>query len=363
MDIRIATSAEDREKIFRLRYEVLVEELGWTIAEADHAARRFSEPMDEYGILGGVFDGDRAIGTLRANLARDGSLGKYETLYALDHADPCYPEQTGIITKMLVDKEHRHTLVVPRLLMWVYGLGLQLGIARAYVDCSLDLIPFYEKMGFVTYTDDVETEEYGVIAPMRLEINDFDYLERIRSPFCRALKQFQQGHIDAYLESCGGDEGADFPRGPYRSGLTSERADTHLFDGLDDGALKQVFRAAATKSFADGEAIFTKGDPSWEFGVVLKGRAAVSRTIDGKERVVALFSRGEVLGEMGFLRNVPRSATVTALGGCEIAAFPSAVMERLLQKEPGIAVHLFRNLAIILAERLAQAHDWPGEIQ
>ena len=363
MDIRVVTTPEDRARIFRLRYEVLVEELGWDLEDADHAARLFSEPMDEHSLLAGAFEGGEVIGTLRMTLARDGGLGPYEDLYSVDKDPRFYPERTGIITKFLVVKEHRRSLAVPRMLAWVFGQGLQMGITKAYVDCSLDLIPFYEKMGFVTYTDDVETEEYGVIAPLRLDLSDIDYLERIRSPFCRALNHYQQGHIDTYLESCGQEEGEAFAHWPYGPGSLTEHANIHVFDGLTEDELKQVFRAAATKEFADGEAIFTLGDPSWEFGVVLKGRAAVSRLIEGRERVVALFSRGQVMGEMGFLRNVPRSATVTALGECRIAAFPSTVVEHLLQKEPAIAVHLFRNLAVILAERLAHAHDWPSEVQ
>jgi predicted GNAT family N-acyltransferase len=363
MDIRVATTPEDRNKIFRLRYDVLVDELGWTIKEADHEARLFTDSLDEHCILAGVFKGDEALGTLRINLAREGGLGAYEELYSISTDEDYYPDRTGIITKLVVARAHRGSLAVPRLLLWAYGLGLQSGIARVYLDCSLDLIPFYEKLGFVSYTDDVETEEYGVITPMRLDLNDIDYLERIRSPFCRALTQYQQGHIDAYLESCGANDGEDFPRWPYGPGSLTEHANIHVFDGLCPDELKRVFRAAATKDFVDGEPIFTAGDPSWELGVVLKGRAAVTRTIANKDRVVALFSRGQVLGEMGFLRNVPRSATVTALGECQIATFPAAVMENLLQKDPGIAVHLFRNLSVILAERLARAHDWPSDVQ
>ena len=60
METRVATSAEDRARIFRLRYEVMAEELGWTIG------------------------GDEVLGALRINLARDGGLGPYEELYPID---------------------------------------------------------------------------------------------------------------------------------------------------------------------------------------------------------------------------------------------------------------------------------------
>lgn len=362
MEIREAKTKEDRESIFRLRYQVLVEELGWTIGGADHERRFVIEPLDDASILVGAFEEGEVLGSLRINLGRDGSLEAFDQLYSFDRDQPYYPEQVGVISKLVAAKEHRNSLMLPRMLLWIYGLGLKWGVVRAYLDCSVDLIPFYEKLGFTTYTDDVETEEYGVIAPMRLDLGNIEYLEQIRSPLCRVLSHYQQGHIDAYLESCGREDGEEFQPWGYGTGFPTTETEVHVFDGLSKEELKLAFRAAAIKDYEDSEAIVVSGDPSWEFGVVLKGRAAVWLTLDGKKQVVALFSRGQVLGEMGFLLNAPRSATITALGECRVATFPSPVVEHLLRKKPGIAVHIFRNLAMILARRLAHAHDWLGDV-
>ncbi|MCF8481054.1 MAG: cyclic nucleotide-binding domain-containing protein [Rhodospirillum sp.] len=358
MDIREAVTPAEKVEIYRLRYHVLVEELGWTIAEADHRAKQFSDPLDKTGILVGAYEGDALWGALRINLARDGGLGDYEDLYAIDREGILYPDRIGILTKLFVATAHRRSMAVPRMLLWAFARGLRDGISQAYLDCSLDLIPFYEKIGFVPYTDDVETETHGVVAPMRIDLTDIDYLERIRSPVRRVLTQYDQGHIDAYLASRGAEDGEVFPIWSQGAG---DRTAVRVFDGLTSEQLALAFRAASLKTYADGEAIFVEGAPSWEFGVIVKGRAAVTQHLDGKDQVVALYSRGQVIGEMGFLRDEPRSATVTALGECEVAMLPTAVMEHLLRKEPDIAVRLYRNMAVILAERLAHAHDGLGQ--
>jgi CRP-like cAMP-binding protein len=351
VDIRTVVTAEDRESVFRLRHEVLVEELGWTIAGADTESRTVREVLDETAVLGAAFEGDRAIAALRINICGGEATQALEDLYAIDRSDPAYPNRSCLFSKLLVHGDHRRSLAVPRLLLWACGHALKTGLSRAYLDCSLDLIPFYEKIGFVSYTEDVETAEYGVIAPMRIDMADLDYLERINSPLRRVFQHHDPEHVEAYLDSLTGEGEPAF--GPPPTGPAA----TRVFDGLSEAQMAKVFRAASLRDYADGEAIFVEGAPSWEFGVILKGRAAVAQTIEGRERIVALYSRGRTVGEMGFLRGAVRSATVTALGPCRLAMFPSLVVDNLLGKDADVAVHLFRNLAVILAERLAHAHD------
>ena len=64
------------------------------------------------------------------------------------------------------------------------------------------------------------------------------------------------------------------------------------------------------RTFADGEDVMVQGAVGDEFHVVMSGRARVSR--DGK--VVAELGPGSSFGEIALLRNVKRTATVTAVG-------------------------------------------------
>ena len=63
-----------------------------------------------------------------------------------------------------------------------------------------------------------------------------------------------------------------------------------------------------------GEVVVTEGEPAHEFFVILAGEVEV--THDGD--VLRREGPGEVFGEIGLLRNVPRTATVTAVTDVEL---------------------------------------------
>ena len=46
-DIKVASSDEDREQIFRFRYDVYVTEMGKSPAEADHQKKIIRDELDE----------------------------------------------------------------------------------------------------------------------------------------------------------------------------------------------------------------------------------------------------------------------------------------------------------------------------
>ena len=51
MEIRIATTLEEKQKIYSLRYECYVAELGWKYDEVGVEKRELCDPEDETGVL------------------------------------------------------------------------------------------------------------------------------------------------------------------------------------------------------------------------------------------------------------------------------------------------------------------------
>ena len=70
----------------------------------------------------------------------------------------------------------------------------------------------------------------------------------------------------------------------------------------------------ATAGFGDGMVIFRQGEPSDKFYIIRSGQVVLTREANGVSTEIGKAGPGEVVGEMGVLQNLPRSATATAKG-------------------------------------------------
>jgi hypothetical protein len=70
----------------------------------------------------------------------------------------------------------------------------------------------------------------------------------------------------------------------------------------------------ATVGFGEGQVIFKQGEPSDKFFIIRSGQVLLTREANGTTTELGKAGPGEVVGEMGVLQNLPRSATATAKG-------------------------------------------------
>ncbi len=88
--------------------------------------------------------------------------------------------------------------------------------------------------------------------------------------------------------------------------------------------------------------LFQEGDLGQEVYVVLNGRLrAFRRTPKGVE-ILNEIGRGETVGELAFLLNTPRSASVVAVRETRVARFTRAAFEALLAEKPQLATAVMR---------------------
>ncbi|MEI7624089.1 MAG: Crp/Fnr family transcriptional regulator [Actinomycetes bacterium] len=122
-----------------------------------------------------------------------------------------------------------------------------------------------------------------------------------------------------------------------------------FFKGFDGAPLDTVVAAAEQRSFARGGVLFTENDAATELFVVVSGRVAIAnRSIDGRESVVALMERGDLLGEMPLFDGLARSAEARALEPSEVVAIPYAPLRAIYDEQP----ELLWNVVEMLANRL-----------
>ena len=185
--IRVAQSAEDRAAVYRFRYEVYVEELGWKQHYADHDRRTVEEPLDATGVIVAAFQGDRVVGTVRRNFGSTCDLGYYPELCEMAvYAGDAYPKRVSITTKMLVASEHRSTLLPTRMGIEAYHATWDRGALIDFITFDINLTHlerYYTRIGYVAYREPAEHPEFGMSRLMMWQFRDLEHLIRVRSPY------------------------------------------------------------------------------------------------------------------------------------------------------------------------------------
>lgn len=139
----------------------------------------------------------------------------------------------------------------------------------------------------------------------------------------------------------------------------SPLARTTLFSGLDTQTLRALEAVAQPRYYTSRQVICRQGDPSDSLFVLRRGfaQAFVVPVSGSAGTMVARLHPGEVIGEIGLLAAVPRSATVVA--GSEAVALEIRAEDfaRLLAGQPRLLENLTHMLAGRLARRNADLHN------
>ena len=113
---------------------------------------------------------------------------------------------------------------------------------------------------------------------------------------------------------------------PRSSATNHELARIELLAGLPGETLAELGKRMERQEIKPGTVVVREGEPGDRFYVIAEGEVEVSRS--GKH--VAWLRRGDCFGEIALLRDIPRTATVTAtkdsvLYALDKSAFVSAV--------------------------------------
>ena len=124
-----------------------------------------------------------------------------------------------------------------------------------------------------------------------------------------------------------------------------------LFRGLKPGDVAKLFAKGVTTEYSTGDAIFKKGQSGREMFVILGGKVEVR---DG-DRVLATLAKGDMFGEMAFISQEPRSASVVALEPTSVLALSNEIIHQLLSKDA--AIQILENIVMKLCVRLRAANQ------
>jgi CRP-like cAMP-binding protein len=93
-----------------------------------------------------------------------------------------------------------------------------------------------------------------------------------------------------------------------------------------------------------GKIIFEEGEEGDQMFIIQAGRVKVSRTIDGKQQILAILEKGDFFGEMAIISRIKRTATVSALEPVKLLAFNREGFLDMINKNAKIALNVIDKL-------------------
>ncbi|MCB0318996.1 MAG: cyclic nucleotide-binding domain-containing protein [Bdellovibrionales bacterium] len=126
----------------------------------------------------------------------------------------------------------------------------------------------------------------------------------------------------------------------------------YLFKDLSTQEAMQVLEVVAVQDFKAGDVIITEGEKGDFFYMILEGELEISR--NGKE--IATLGYGNHIGEISFLANESRTATVRSRTNSRLMGIRSTDFRDLINRDKNLGNKLLWNLAQEIGSKLSKSN-------
>lgn len=372
--IAIADSQDIKERIYRLRYAVYVDEMSKKPSYADHSKKFLTDVLDQDGYLLYAQIKDDIVASVRINIVSEAIVDdELSNIYQLPFWLQRWPAHSLSLTSRLVlQREWRGSAILGQLLLALYAFAREKQVHFNFINCSPGLVEFYEQIGYWRFGEGFVDPDVGYHVPMVLPVQDHNHLKEVRS-FCTRLSRnlpstdegtlwFKENfpeyaaHINHRLISPEnfwiymGERLHDDPQNSLQllNGLSQEEASTFLETGT----------VLPCKS---GATLIRPGDVGDEMFVILEGVAEVWSSDHSVS--LAVLGPGEIFGEMAFVSKSPRTAEVIAKTDMQILILTQSLFKRASKKIPDIVAKVLLNLSVILVGRLrTSTQSWVDSV-
>lgn len=364
IQIRLAISEEDHAAIYRLRYELYVEDQGLFRNEADHERRFLMDELDARSqlILAEV-EGDIA-GTARLTSGLDGPLPDdiRETYDIARFRGILEEEDIAVGTRLLLRHEHRGGDMAYRCIARMLELAVEQDIDLILGNCETHLVNNYMKLGFRPYGGLYNHPENGMLVRVALVTGDHEHLAKLKSPLLPIARRqptpAPREKVERICSALASDAAArskfDTTTIDYVGEVSESLRDGERLCGIMDTLSLEEARALLDMSHilrcSEGDAIIRKGHVSRTLYMLLSGSLDVR---DEEGLVAHLEERGTLVGEVAFFSAGGRmSDVVAAEDGTRVLALSDRVLRQLISDRGPVAAKFLHFVACGLAEKL-----------
>ena len=378
--VRIATTALEREGIYRQRFKVNVEEMA--LAEypsADHAKRHVEAPADSEAGTTLLYIGEPGA-PLASSRVQVWPRGEIPAAFAEKHSLHRLPDVGSLVvgesSGTVISPSARGTdLLTPLLTSAVECLARQ----RADVvvgACRPGLLRHYAPHGYRAFGGQpLELFHAGLLVPVLLLVRDFEHLARVGAPSLATLQRLEREGLlsprdPAPLIAACAHAGVETDPARVAAAVATTVAACsgdrrqHLLSMLSVGARARLVQPAYTVDVGAGLEVLSAGIPNREAFVVLRG-VFEQRSTDASvaQGVVDFFGANALLG--GGLPE-RRTQSVHAVTDGQLLVLQHRDIVKLEAEYPHDALEIYKAAALrqaVLAGVLAppdSAHSGGG---
>lgn len=120
---------------------------------------------------------------------------------------------------------------------------------------------------------------------------------------------------------------------------------------LSKEELKKVSESKISKKIKMGEALFAEGQKLDGVFCVREGVSKLSKlSTNGKDQIVKLASKGEVMGQRSVIAEEITNLSATAVSDMEVCFIPKEIISNTLNTNPNFSLEMLRHMAHDLRE-------------
>jgi hypothetical protein len=353
LQIRIATTPEEKEAVYRSRYAIYVEEMGRYQAVADHARKRLADPEDDYSWIVYAHDGTNVVASTRLTWGGDGFSERQIAQYGLESFLDEIPATAMVVgERTMICQAWRGGGLFVALSEGTRELTAQHDVRVVFGACEPHLLSFYAEYQRPYAARNVNSAETGYLIPLIAFPGGPEALSDLGdgpgTPRCVRDALDCTGTVSSPLWSDPATYWQDL-RGAL---ATLAQPPGGLFDGFTDDEIECCAARSNIIDCARGDRVLKEGGTARNVFVVLAGALEVST----KGHVVGAVLPGEVFGETAFLLQQPRGFDVDVVSeDTRILSLSERSLRALTDKHPVVAAKLLTNIGKTLCRRLQKA--------
>lgn len=360
--IGLAQSREEREAVYRFRYDVYVEEMGRYRDAADHDKRMLSEPEDETAQIFYAAENGEVVATARLSWGGDAPFSKrlVEHYMLEPFLDEVEPEAMAVGERGMVTPRLRGSAVFQDLGKSLQAFVGDRRIQLVFGACEPHLLSLYVGRGSRTFSQkNINSSESGYLIPIVNVVEDVAYLRRIGVPETEiGPDRGDDARIPACVERLITHGGSVLSQRLVESGAywgevqgtlgTLATSQISALDGLDESEAARALGKSNIIECRAGDRLLKKGGVARNMFVVLDG------TMEVKDQgtLLRVLSAGDVIGEIAFLLEQPRSADVYAATDVHVLSLSESTLRATIASDPEVAARLLLNISKILCMRI-----------